>query len=181
VIAIGNPGDGLLFSVTRGIVNAIGKSSLNGPGIWIQTDAVINPGNSGGPLINSRGEVIGINTLKVKKEGVQGIALALSSSDLSDVLHRFYPDVSASKPEQISAVKPTAEEPEADEPASPAPEASSGVGTIIISSVPDGAEIFVDDKFHGNTPATLRLPTGSHAIVLKSSKVTLRATLDPAR
>src|SRR2546430_6350457 len=88
-----------------------------------------------------------------------------------------------------------AEEPEADEPAIPAPEASSGAGTIIISSVPDGAEIFVDEKFHGNTPATLRLPTGSHAIVLKfpgradwkrtlevlkSSKVTLRATLDRA-
>jgi hypothetical protein len=72
---------------------------------------------------------------------------------------------------------------------------SDGVGTIIISSVPDGAEIFVDEKFHGNTPATLKLPTGSHAIVLKfpgranwkrtlevlkSSKVTLRATLDRA-
>jgi hypothetical protein len=61
--------------------------------------------------------------------------------------------------------------------------------------VPHGAEIFVDEKFHGNTPATLKLPTGSHAIVLKfpgranwkttlevlkSSKVTLRATLDRA-
>ncbi len=196
VIAIGNPGDGLLFSVTRGIVNAIGKSSLNGPGTWVQTDAIINPGNSGGPLINTRGEVIGINTLKIIKPGVHGIAFALSSSDLLDVLHRFYPDVSASTTERVSAVRPAAaEEPEADEPAIPAPEASSGAGTIIISSVPDGAEIFVDEKFHGNTPATLRLPTGSHAIVLKfpgradwkrtlevlkSSKVTLRATLDRA-
>jgi len=200
VIAIGNPGDGLLFSVTRGIVNAVGKSSLNGPGIWIQTDAVINPGNSGGPLINARGEVIGINTLKVKKEGVQGIAFALSSSDLLDVLHRFYPDASASTPasmpERVSAGEPAEEKPETDEPANPVPEVSSGAGTIIISSVPDGAEIFVDEKFHGNTPATLRLPTGSHVIVLKfpgranwkrtlevfkSSKVTLRATLDPSR
>jgi PEGA domain len=72
---------------------------------------------------------------------------------------------------------------------------SDGVGTIVISSAPVGAEIFVDEKFHGNTPATLRFPTGSHAMVLKfpgradwkrtrevlkSSKVTLRATLDRA-
>ena len=70
-----------------------------------------------------------------------------------------------------------------------------GVGTILVSSVPDGAEIFGDEKFHGNTPATLKLPTGSRAIVLKfpgradwkralevlkSSKATLRATLDRA-
>ena len=196
VIAIGNPGDGLLFSVTKGIVNAVGKSSLNGPGTWIQTDAIINPGNSGGPLLNSRGEVIGVNTLKVVKEGVRGIAFALSSSDLLEVLHRFYPDLSASAPQNVSESAKTAaaEESDTDEPTSPAPQAS-GVGTIILSSVPDGAEIFVDEKFYGNTPATLRLPTGSHAIVLKfpgradwkrtlevlkSSKVTLRATLDRA-
>ena len=114
-----------------------------------------------------------------------------------DILHRFYPAVSAPTRERVSTTKPAgAEEPDADGPGSPAPEASSGAGTIVISSVPDGAEIFVDEKFHGNTPATLRLPTGSHATVLKfpgradwkrtlevlkSSKVTLRATLDPAR
>jgi len=61
---------------------------------------------------------------------------------------------------------------------------------------PDGAEIFVDEKFHGNTPATLKLPTGSHSIllkfpgradwrrtleVLKSSKASLKATLEPSR
>jgi hypothetical protein len=70
-----------------------------------------------------------------------------------------------------------------------------GVGTVTVSSEPNGAEIFVDDKFHGNTPATLKLPAGSHVIVLKfprradwrrtlevlkSSKVSLKAALDPA-
>ena len=198
VIAIGNPGDGLLFSVTKGIVNAVGKSSLNGPGTWIQTDATINPGNSGGPLLNSRGEVIGVNTLKVVKEGVHGIAFALSSSDLLDVLHRFYPDLAVPTPQNVSEPGKTAgvEESSADEPSDNSPQAApGGVGTVLVSSVPDGAEIFVDEKFHGNTPATLRLPTGSHAIllkfpgradwkrtleVLKSSKVTLRATLDRA-
>ena len=198
VLAIGNPGEGLPFSATKGVVNAVGKSDKNGPGTWIQTDAIINPGNSGGPLINSRGEVVGINTLKLEKKGFSNIAFALSSSDLLEVLHRFYPDLSASTPQNVSepAKAPVAEESSADEPSDNSPQpVAGGVGTILISSTPDGAEIFVNDKFHGNTPATLRLPAGSHAIVLKfpgradwkrtlevlkSSKVTLRATLDRA-
>src|SRR5712664_3391244 len=60
VLAIGNPGDAMLFSVTKGIVSAVGTFPNAGPGTWIQTDTPINPGNSGGPLLNSRGEVIGI-------------------------------------------------------------------------------------------------------------------------
>jgi hypothetical protein len=52
VLAIGNPGDAMLFSVTRGIVSAVGRFSNAGPGTWVQTDAPINPGNSGGPLLN---------------------------------------------------------------------------------------------------------------------------------
>jgi S1-C subfamily serine protease len=91
VIAIGNPGGAMPFSVTRGIVSAVGKFSAAGPGIWIQTDASINPGNSGGPLLNGRGEVIGINTLKLEKKNVAGIGFALSASDLLAVLQRFYP------------------------------------------------------------------------------------------
>jgi S1-C subfamily serine protease len=50
VLAIGNPGDAMLFSVTKGIVSAVGRFDAAGPGTWIQTDAPINPGNSGGPL-----------------------------------------------------------------------------------------------------------------------------------
>jgi serine protease Do len=68
VIAIGNPGDALPFTVTKGVVSAVGKFSAAGPGIWIQTDATINPGNSGGPLLNARGQVIGINTLRLEKK-----------------------------------------------------------------------------------------------------------------
>jgi hypothetical protein len=94
VLAIGCPGDAMLFSVTNGIVSAVGKFASAGPGTWIQTEAPINPGNSGGPLVNSRGEVIGLNTQKLIKKNVTGIGFALSSSDLLDVLRRFYPQPS---------------------------------------------------------------------------------------
>src|SRR5579862_9799704 len=66
VLAFGNP-YGFRFTVTRGIVSAINRanpdpSDRSKPGEFIQTDAAINPGNSGGPLVDSRGEVVGINT-----------------------------------------------------------------------------------------------------------------------
>ena len=91
VFAVGNPGDAMLFSVTKGIVSAVGKFERAGPGTWIQTDTPINPGNSGGPLLNSRGEVVGISTLKLVKKDVTNIGFALSASDLLNVLHSFYP------------------------------------------------------------------------------------------
>lgn len=78
-IAIGNP-LGLDNTVTSGIISAIGRSSSQ-VGIpdqqvqYIQTDAAINPGNSGGPLLNERGEVIGMNTAIIK--GAQGIGFAI--------------------------------------------------------------------------------------------------------
>jgi S1-C subfamily serine protease len=89
VLAIGNPGDAMLFSVTKGIVSAVGSFNAAGPGTWIQTDAPINPGNSGGPLLNSRGDVIGMNSQKLIKKNVTGIGFALSAGDLLEVLRRF--------------------------------------------------------------------------------------------
>lgn len=73
VLAFGNP-LGFRFSVTRGIVSALNRpnpdaSNRRKPGEFIQTDAAINPGNSGGPLVDARGEVIGINTFLVSESG----------------------------------------------------------------------------------------------------------------
>ena len=159
VLAIGNPGDAMLFSATKGIVSAVGKFANAGPGTWIQTDAPINPGNSGGPLLNVRGEVIGINTQKLIKKNVSGIGFALSATDLLEVLHRFYP-VTAQNTEKLSA--PLG--PEESSVPSPPP---AGSGTVVLSQ-PEGAEIWVDQEFVGNVPATLKLTPEKHLIVLKA-------------
>jgi len=73
VLAFGNP-FGMRFTVTRGIVSALNRpnpyqNDARKPGQFIQTDAAINPGNSGGPLVDARGEVIGINTFLISGSG----------------------------------------------------------------------------------------------------------------
>jgi serine protease Do len=84
VLAFGNP-YGFRFTVTRGIVSAVNRanpdaSNRSKPGEFIQTDAAINPGNSGGPLVDARGEVVGINTFLVSPSGTfSGMGFAIPS------------------------------------------------------------------------------------------------------
>ncbi len=86
VIAIGNP-YGLQFSVSQGIVSAVHRPGISGENVYIQTDAALNQGNSGGPLINKKGEVIGINNFKLS-EG-ESLGFALESNYLKDVINEI--------------------------------------------------------------------------------------------
>ncbi|MCR8969560.1 S1C family serine protease [Facklamia sp. 7083-14-GEN3] len=95
-IAIGSPlGSEFATSVTKGIVSGLDRSvpvDLNGDGVpdWdmslLQTDAAINPGNSGGALLNSSGQLIGINSSKLSATGVEGMGFAIPSSDVVDII-----------------------------------------------------------------------------------------------
>jgi S1-C subfamily serine protease len=93
VIAIGNP-LGFQHSATSGIISALGRTMSSRAGntvdSMIQTDAALNPGNSGGPLINSAGEVIGVNTAMIM--GAQNLCFAISidtAKEIANQLIRF--------------------------------------------------------------------------------------------
>jgi serine protease Do len=102
VIAIGNPlGATFSGSVTQGIISGLKRTipvDINQDGVvdWqsevLQTDAAINPGNSGGALINMEGQVIGINSMKISQEAVEGIGLSIpinSAKPIIDDLEQF--------------------------------------------------------------------------------------------
>ncbi|WP_336820147.1 serine protease HtrA [Bacillus subtilis] len=91
-IAIGDPlGKDLSRTVTQGIVSGVdrtvsmstsaGETSIN----VIQTDAAINPGNSGGPLLNTDGKIVGINSMKISEDDVEGIGFAIPSNDVKPI------------------------------------------------------------------------------------------------
>lgn len=84
-VAIGNA-LGYGQSVTTGVISATNRQLDGYSSNLIQTDAAINPGNSGGALLNSKGEVIGINSAKIAESSVEGIGYAIPISDVSDTL-----------------------------------------------------------------------------------------------
>jgi serine protease DegS/serine protease DegQ len=90
VLAIGNP-LGLNQTVTMGIISTIGRQLVSGsPEDFIQTDAAINLGNSGGALVNTRGELVGINTLLIGKVAdAEGIGFAIPVNTATEVLKQL--------------------------------------------------------------------------------------------
>ena len=107
-IAIGSPlGSEFATSVTQGIVSATNRSvatDVDGDGQedWvvtaIQTDAAINPGNSGGALINSAGQLIGINSMKISKSSVEGMGFAIPSNEVVSIIKQLETDGKITRP-----------------------------------------------------------------------------------
>ena len=107
-IAIGSPlGSEFATSVTQGIVSATNRAvatDVDGDGQedWvvtaIQTDAAINPGNSGGALINSAGQVIGINSMKLSKSSVEGMGFAIPSNEVVSIIKQLETDGKITRP-----------------------------------------------------------------------------------
>ncbi len=90
-MAIGSP-LGLDNSVTAGIISAVNREVTDNDGIkynTIQTDAAINAGNSGGALVNSKGQVIGVNTLKLSGDGVEGVGFAIPINSTKDIYEQL--------------------------------------------------------------------------------------------
>lgn len=109
VVAIGNPGgDEFARSVTTGVISATNRT-LEMPGEpslynLIQTDAAINPGNSGGPLVNTQGEVIGINSAKYAEDGFEGMGFAIPISDATSIIQQLIESGTAKHPALLVTV-----------------------------------------------------------------------------
>ena len=188
VFAIGSP-FGLSHSVTSGIISAKGRRNLELGSRAIdiqdffQTDAAINPGNSGGPLLNMRGEVIGINTaIASNSGGNEGIGFSIPINLVTQVakqlvstgqLQRGYLGVvmdnqfDANKAKQIGLTQTTGALVKAVRPGSPAEQAGIRMGDLILEF--DGKAIDND----GHLVQTVGLtPTGSPvpAVILRDGQ-----------
>ena len=98
-MAIGSP-LGMESTVTAGIISATNRTVTSDGKTYnvIQTDAAINSGNSGGALVNSKGEVIGINTLKLSGSGVEGIGFAIPINSTKDIYEQLISDGKVKRP-----------------------------------------------------------------------------------
>jgi len=100
-VAVGNPlGQDFAGTVTSGIVSALNRTITTDGRTYelIQTDAAINTGNSGGALANSKGEVIGINTVKIVATGVEGIGFAIPSDEAVPIIKELIENKKISRP-----------------------------------------------------------------------------------
>jgi len=99
-MAVGNP-LGMQSSVTCGVISALNREITDDEGTLfklIQTDAAINSGNSGGALVNSKGEVIGINTMKLSGTGIEGMGFAIPISSTTSIYEQLIQDGKVKRP-----------------------------------------------------------------------------------
>ncbi|GEM_PF-6326456 len=130
VFALGNPGVGgqvLQMTVTEGIVS---NACREANGIrYVQTSAPINPGNSGGPLLDMRGDVLGVVTLKV--QGAEGLGFAVSSVHVQELIEGR--DAEFKLVGELAAAAP--------DPGTPPPSGGAGSETAEVIELPEGSQV----------------------------------------
>ena len=142
VVAIGNP-FGLSHTVSAGIISGKGRTrqdvELDSTGYYdfLQTDASINPGNSGGPLLNLRGEVVGINTL-IRAGGAQGIGFAIPINMVKQLLPMLLRDGHITRSALGVRIIDARELSPEDRTALKLPESSRVTGAVVEFVVPGG-------------------------------------------
>jgi len=142
VVAIGNP-FGLSHTVSAGIISGKGRTrqdvELDATGYYdfLQTDASINPGNSGGPLLNLRGEVVGINTL-IRTGGAQGIGFAIPINMVKQLLPMLLRDGHITRSALGVRIMDARELSPEDRTALRLPEGSRITGAVVEFVVPGG-------------------------------------------
>ncbi|WP_414052838.1 S1C family serine protease [Macrococcus animalis] len=129
VIAMGSPlGKMFAGSVSSGIISSLSRNvpvDIDGDEIYdwemnvLQTDAAINPGNSGGPLLNQQGEMIGLNSMKISMDGVEGIAFSIPSNDVNKVLKELEQNGSIKRPKMGIMIEDIGEHSDPNDPNSP--------------------------------------------------------------
>lgn len=194
VLALGSP-HGLARSVSMGIVSVtdrhlVGEGVMGAPyNNWIQTDAAINPGNSGGPLVNLRGEVVGVNSRKLS--GAENLGFAIPINIASEVMQAIVKEgrvrrswIGLDLQEMLAKTKDPAQKGVliADiDPMSPAQEAGVQPGDILLAI--DGTPVHA--RFEEDLPAVQKriadLPVDSEAVLsLQRGKDTLELKVKTA-
>ncbi len=101
-VAIGNPaGENFANSLTQGVISGLNRTIETEDGVQlklVQTDAAINPGNSGGALCNGKGQVIGINTIKISIAGYEGMGFAIPSNTVMDISKQLIENGKVTRP-----------------------------------------------------------------------------------
>lgn len=166
VYVVGSPGVrredfivGLNNSVSKGIVSAFrrisGTTNWGGTfdGDHIQTDAPINDGNSGGPMINGKGEVVGVATWGYAGNGYEGLNFGLFSSEILAMLRQ---QLGVSYTDLIKSKQPPS-----------GPQRTAAAVLVQFVTVPGGGEIIVDGKLVGTAPSQISLAPGEYTIEIE--------------
>ncbi len=155
VIALGSPlGQMFAGSASSGIISGLSRNvpvDIDGDEIYdwemnvLQTDAAINPGNSGGPLLNKEGKMIGLNSMKISMEGVEGIAFSIPTNEVKKVLKELEQKGSINRPKMGIMIKDVGTYSNPNDPNSPTDQTGVEIIEIEPNSLAEKSGLMLGD------------------------------------